>query len=204
MTDLFVSEKLYNPDSAFALFFSAIGKAPALIAVIFAAAALMTFLPACKLKAEAKKKLLRFALHASLTLFLSAATVLIVKRLWGRIRYSDLTDTGDFTPWYIRGTGGGSSFPSGHAAMAALIFLCYDAVKYFDKKFAIPTAAICLAFTLSVAAARIISGAHYLSDVIAGILITLAAKAISGHMILKKGNLKPEDLPRSSEAYPQS
>ena len=35
MTDLFFSEKLYNPDSAFAVFFSAIGKTPAVVTAVF-------------------------------------------------------------------------------------------------------------------------------------------------------------------------
>lgn len=200
MTDLFFSEKLYNPDSAFAVFFSAIGKTPAVVAAVFCLMSLITLLPTCKLENALKKKILTFSLYCAITLFFSCAAVGLIKHFWGRVRYVDLSDSADFTPWYIPGKAGGSSFPSGHAAMSAMIFFCYDAVKYFGKKGGGATAAICLAFVAAVAVSRIILGAHYLSDVVAGIIVTIAIKQISGYIILKKGSLKLLNCLRNPKA----
>lgn len=199
MTDLFISEKLYDPDSAFALFFSAIGKTPAVVAAVFCLMSLITLLPACKLENALKKKILTFSLYCALTLFFSCAAVGLIKHFWGRVRYVDLSDSADFTPWFIPQKAGGSSFPSGHAAMSAMIFFCYDAVKYFGKKSGV-VAAICPAFVAAVAVSRIILGAHYLSDVVAGIIVTIAIKQISGYIILKKCSLKLLNCLRNPKA----
>ena len=70
------------------------------------------------------------------------------------------------------------SFPSGHTASAAMIFtiaslpvfLGFEGKKYL--KYRIALWSVAAAFTLIVAVSRLIMGAHYLSDVSAGAVIS--------------------------------
>lgn len=203
MTDLFYSEKLYDPSCSAAAFFTAVGETPALIVASLAAASLFTLLPKCRLPEEIKRRILRFALYAAATLMLSAAAVFALKHFWGRIRYADLKTPDDFTPWYVPGTkGAGSSFPSGHAAMASLALLGYDFLKYFGLRGRAAALILGSAFVAAVSVSRVILGAHYVSDVLAGIAITLIIKQISGYFILKKGSLNSKYSPHSQEACP--
>ncbi len=95
--------------------------------------------------------------------------VQIVKFLWGRVRFRNLTPPGypEFTPWYIpQGITGNQSFPSGHAAMGwmllPLILLVIDKKKVI--KYLVTT--LVLTWGIMVALGRIIIGAHYASDVL--------------------------------------
>jgi len=91
----------------------------------------------------------------------------IVKLLWGRVRFRDLTPPGypEFTSWYIpQGYTGNQSFPSGHCAMGwmllPLILLILDknkVIKYLTVLFVI-------AWGIIEALGRIVIGAHYASD----------------------------------------
>ncbi|MCM1286009.1 MAG: phosphatase PAP2 family protein [Acetobacter sp.] len=89
------------------------------------------------------------------------------------------TDFSAFTQWYKIGDDMGmynraDSFPSGHTTEAVITFLTYPLFLAFDKlkKFA-PIALIAsFAFTAAMAITRLITGAHYLTDVAGAALIT--------------------------------
>lgn len=100
-------------------------------------------------------------------------------------KYSPLTsamaqnaDFSAFTQWYKIGDDMGvynraDSFPSGHTTQAITVFLTYPLFLAFDKlkKFA-PIALIAsFVFTAVMALTRLITGAHYLTDVAGAMLI---------------------------------
>ena len=99
----------------------------------------------------------------------SSGIINLMKMIWGRVRFRDLTDGyGAFTAWYvINGNTGAHSFPSGHTGSAGttyfLMFLPFVSEKW--QKYAYLCFAAAFAYTSVVSATRLIMGAHYLSDV---------------------------------------
>ncbi len=93
---------------------------------------------------------------------------------WGRVRFRELVPGfADYTPWWqIRGIAWGlkvnSSFPSGHASMAA-IFLPLLALAR-DRRWRDPLKlaawAAVAGWTILVAVSRVVIGAHFASDVL--------------------------------------
>lgn len=101
-----------------------------------------------------------------------------LKYLWGRVRFRDLLAAGSydaFTPWYHpNGINGNKSFPSGHTAgagMSYLLMLLPCVSEKWRKKAGLCFAAPCV-YTAVVAFTRLVMGAHYLSDVTAGGVIS--------------------------------
>ncbi|MHA1467123.1 MAG: phosphatase PAP2 family protein [Promethearchaeota archaeon] len=95
----------------------------------------------------------------------------ITKILCGRVRFRDL-DSGytNFTYWFLPPgiSGGGSSFPSGHAAMSWMFLPLLITVK--DRKIKDPlriiVTVLIIGWGIFVAASRVAVGAHYSSDVL--------------------------------------
>lgn len=103
-----------------------------------------------------------------------------MKYLWGRVRFRDLLAAGSydaFTPWYqINGINGNKSFPSGHTAGAGMSFLMMllpcsfpGWEKHKNFCFWLP-----FVYTFVVAFTRLMMGAHYLSDVAMGGIISFS------------------------------
>jgi len=96
----------------------------------------------------------------------------ITKILCGRVRFRDLVSPSytSFTPWFLPPgiSGGGSSFPSGHAAMGWMFLPLLIAVK--DRKIKDPlriiVSVLVIGWGLFVGLSRIAVGAHYASDVL--------------------------------------
>ena len=199
MTDLYISDLMYDPNSAVAEFFTFIGETPAIAAALFALLSPLVLLKRFRIPDTKRELILRFALQTALSLTLSVAAVYAIKHFWGRIRYTDLKSAADFTPWYSPGAAGtGDSFPSGHAAMAAFSFLPFVYLKYTGSRLRYLAFALAAAFTAAVAFSRIVLGAHYLSDVTAGIAITAISLILSGVVVPKR--LKaPENTPRGGD-----
>ena len=116
----------------------------------------------------------------------SSGIINLMKTVWGRVRFRDLNDSYEaFTAWYvINGDTGAHSFPSGHTGSAGvtyyLLFLPYVSEKWQKRRYLCFAAAF--VYTSTVAATRLIMGAHYLSDVTVGgtvvftcVLVSLAA-----------------------------
>ena len=117
--------------------------------------------------------------------------VQIVKILCGRVRFRDL-DPGytNFTPWFLPPgvSGGGKSFPSGHAAMGWMLLPLLIVVK--DRKikdpYRIVVTVLVIGWGLFVGLSRIVVGAHYASDV----LFSTGVAAIVTIFLYKKSYLK--------------
>lgn len=118
---------------------------------------------------------------ARITFFLAIINTLffvpVVKTLWGRVRFRDLaTNYSNYTPWFLpQGITGERSFPSGHTAMGwmllPLLLLSLDK----QPKTKITLLAIVLFWGITVAAGRIIIGAHYASDVLFSSCVAFAS-----------------------------
>lgn len=181
MTDLFFSELAYAPGSGFGAFFTAVGECPALFPAVYAAVyAVLLLFRRRNTDKDRRKKAVTFFVYMLFAVAVTAAVVMIFKHLWGRVRFSDLdADKAGFTPWYLpRGFTGAESFPSGHAAMSALSFFVSDGIEYFTGKRYRFADVLCSAFVVMVCAARLTEGAHYVSDLAAGVFIALTARSI--------------------------
>lgn len=127
-----------------------------------------------------EERLKRFAHIAGSCAAAAVATFFIIwalKLCWGRIRFRNLTDVSDFTPWYLpQGLTGGFSFPSGHTANATVIVSIVHYLSLLPKRLRAikPIACAMLGiWIVTVALSRVAVGAHYLSDVLFGMAITL-------------------------------
>ncbi|MCD7828235.1 MAG: phosphatase PAP2 family protein [Clostridiales bacterium] len=123
-------------------------------------------------------------------------------------RYSPLTsemaggaDFSAFTPWYKKGDNMGiysraDSFPSGHTCYSCALFLSYVYCCLFPKlKKAAPYALILsFVYTALMGYARIIAGAHYLTDVASAAIIgyTIFLAVRGAYMLLASKNILPK------------
>ena len=181
MTDLFISELTYAPGSGFGAFFTAVGECPALFPALYALGAFVYLAASKQLKDKsARKKAFAFFLYTAATVVVTATVVILLKNLWGRARYTELGENGaGFTPWYLpQGINGHDSFPSGHAAMSALVFFVSDGIEYFTGKRFRSVDLLCFAFTFAVCLSRLLEGAHYLSDLAAGVAFAALFRAL--------------------------
>lgn len=107
-----------------------------------------------------------------------------IKILWGRWRYFEMLEIGNFenySPWYApQGITGHTSFPSGHtlAACGVFLILVYVYVKNKSKASKILTAIGCSAYVVCMSISRIVMGRHFASDTIAAMAIAAIAFAI--------------------------
>ena len=119
-----------------------------------------------------------------------------MKLLWGRVRYRDLLAAGSndaFTSFLkINGYTGNRSFPSGHTASAATIYLAMFLPLLSKKCRQYRWLCFCVPFvyTSLVAYTRLVMGAHYLSDVavggVVGFSCVLISVAVVDRVIRKK------------------
>ena len=96
----------------------------------------------------------------------------LLKLLWGRTRFRDLDAAyTQFTAWYHpNGNTGDHSFPSGHTGSAGMSYLLMllPFVSDFWRRHRRLAFWLAFCYTATVAATRLIMGAHYLSDVAIG------------------------------------
>lgn len=149
------------------------------VGVLFA---VLMLLFARRLSQATRTRLFFFGAASAVYTAVSVIVVNGVKIVWARTRFDDMMQVGSFdtfTPWYLPFGNGGSSFPSGHVANAAGIFvlliLC-DLFPGWAKRRKLVTAA-CWVWIVGMAAARIVIGRHFLSD-------TLAASGIMALLFL--------------------
>ena len=96
--------------------------------------------------------------------------VQIIKLIWGRVRFRDLSPSYvEFTPWFIpNGFTDNYSFPSGHTAMGWMFLPLLVLVK--DKQLNNPvkliTFILIFGWGIFVGLSRLIVGAHYASDIL--------------------------------------
>ncbi len=170
--------------------------------VIFTA---VWFFLASLVKEKYLKSLAICSLIVVFTACLSQVAVQVIKPLFGRARYRLMNITGDFsefTRWYEINIGkkvslsqiamgaesdGYKSFPSGHTAAAGIVFslMSVPVLLKLDKRRSALITAAALLYVFIVAYSRILMGAHYLTDVTMGAIITLFSYVLSQFVILK-------------------
>lgn len=173
--DLPLSMAVHTKDSWFGNVIFEYGTYPSYLIYVLSAVSLVVgfFTSVSPLMKKAASTMLISAIVQPL------AITQILKFIWGRIRFFDLNnDFSLFTPFYLpNDPGAGQSFPSGHVA-SAFVFASLAALMWQQGKkragFAIGFAT--LAWGVTVAAFRIINGAHYLTDTLfsAGLALLLA------------------------------
>lgn len=149
-----------------------------MLGVVMAAAAIWITL---KIPEEKQKKALRFAGTALIYFLLVIIVMNLLKTMWGRMRFREMTDPlNEFTRWYeICGRGkfmdAYASFPSGHSMNSAgviLLLLLPDIIPALQEKKRLLR--ICVyVWCVAVGGSRILMGAHFASDVTIGIMLSL-------------------------------
>lgn len=138
-----------------------------------------------------KDRLLRYKKWAIAVIAAGAAIVLITaicKLAWGRPRPYEVASgaymidsAAVYSPWYKISRQGGSSFFSGHSACVMGMFAFTPLLIADGRKrlTVIIYAAISAVIALIVILSRLLAGAHYLSDVSVGVMVSATAMYVS-------------------------
>jgi membrane-associated phospholipid phosphatase len=133
-----------------------------------------------KIPIQAYPQLRRAAWIGLLTFIVSMIVVNLIKMGWGRMRFRAMEgSTVGFSPWYLpQGFNSNEefkSFPSGHVANAALILFITLLPSFIPawEKHKAKLKFVAYGWVILVALSRIVMGAHFLSDVTVGFLVTL-------------------------------
>jgi membrane-associated phospholipid phosphatase len=138
----------------------------------------------------------KFSVFGVLAFAISGLGIDLIKSVWGRTRPRDMLkidDFSNFSPWYIpQGKTKNYSFPSGHANQATLLFLITGLSEVFSslKKYDVKLFILSWLFAFAVSLSRIIVGAHFLTDVTMGILITFTTILVLKTVIFKTNKEK--------------
>ena len=149
-----------------------------------------------KVNEELKKPLIILAIAGLAVMAVQTGIVEGTKFLWGRVRFRDLLAAGSydaFTSWlHPNGINGHKSFPSGHTAAAGLSYLLmlmpFLSKKFEEKKTALFV--IAFIYTGIVAFTRLVMGAHYLSDVTVGGLVSFTCVVVAIYFVEKKSKVR--------------
>lgn len=150
------------------------------------------------IKKIGSKNLIKYRKIAILLILLGISSIVVVniiKILWARPRMRSISSIEGFRYWYeINGPSNNNelkSFPSGHTAnsflMIALAYLVPS--KMWKKRFVI----FAIVWGSCVALSRVIIGAHFLSDVIVGGIITIIVMFILEYFLLNKNDINISD-----------
>lgn len=145
-----------------------------------------------------KEEIIRFIKFGLFVIIAQLVIINLIKIPWGRGRMRMIVETPDafFQPWWVVGSsmkqtlmalGVASeefkSFPSGHTACATciLIFTILPTMKLKTQKYAKRAFAFGLIFAVVVGFSRIVMGAHFLSDITIGFLVSFLLISIAYH-----------------------
>ena len=158
---------------------------------------LLGFLLVSKVKKETLYKLRDIALIYLLVSAISFISIEVLKRLWGRERYRALDENySEYTNFLtINGFKRGfisdeyRSFPSGHTSSAASLFVLTLIPMRFSKKkiWQYVVAGISFLYVLVMAFCRVKIGAHYASDTLFGLGISVTCFILIYMLFKKKG-----------------
>ena len=160
----------------------------------------ITFKVVNKFSSSTINALTAFAIVVIVTGVVSQVSTKIIKGFAGRARYRMMhlvtTLTGEdafsyYTPWYAFNPSakvfdewlllgvpknGFNSFPSGHSSASAMCVVLFMLPTLFSSLHNFKGKAICygiaIIFPLTVAVSRVVVGAHFMTDVLAGLFIT--------------------------------
>lgn len=134
----------------------------------------ITLIVGIRVRPATRLRMLFFTGFATVYMVLNQGVVNLFKLIWQRTRFDDMLAAGPsglqhFTPFTQPGGFGGSSFPSGHVANAAgifvLIILCDLYAGWRENRGVVRGG--CWVYIVAMAVARILIGRHFLSDTLA-------------------------------------
>lgn len=163
--DLTIAQAVYNPQSIPARAVALAGEWPLWIVFLGSLGALAFHARLFPNRPRYRDVATLIVLQAIVHPFLITQAL---KRLWGRVRFRDLSPgLLDYTHFYEpAGPGAGQSFPSGHVAMslilAPLVFYVFASQK---RAAALALLGAVSAYGLFVSYCRMVTGAHYPTDV---------------------------------------
>ena len=136
-----------------------------------------------------KPTLLRMELVAKFGILLCIADNLVInllKILWNRARFDEMAASGDFSafsPWYLPGGNGGTSFPSGHTAAACgiLVLLLLPSLFAFRRGKELLLTSCCYLYIAVSGFFRLVVGRHFLSDTVAAAVLMTFLFLIMAH-----------------------
>lgn len=144
-----------------------------------------------KLK-KASDDIIDMHIRIMLIMFITASFSLIgmdiIKSIFGRVRYTKLTDPSGFRYWFwINSFDFNSSFPSGHASRS-MATVCFALIPLYwgKKKLSLFIQVVAITFAVTVSISRLFEGMHYPTDIITGMSITYMAFLISRQKLYKK------------------
>ncbi len=117
----------------------------------------------------------RFSKIAIWQMALSQLFIQVLKAVWGRVRFRELSQPGaEFSPWYIpQGVVTSDSFPSGHAGLGWMLLPLFLLFTSFGRKVQMFVLSLSICWAITVSSGRVVVGAHYSSDVWFGGLVTV-------------------------------
>lgn len=133
-------------------------------------------------------ELLKIAVVTIVYLLAVLAVINIIKIFWGRVRFREMTDPSQYSPWYLpQGINGHKSFPSGHTSNAATLYvvtmLAPLCKKYWQRFFCY---AVPVLWIIVMAISRVLVGAHFCSDVLFGGLISVGLFYLTRKLVLAR------------------
>lgn len=166
------------------------GVIQAILLLAAIALTLLTLYVIKHLDAKWIEQKLPFFLFFTIVLLSAALCTTILKTLWGRIRFRDLQDASLFRAWYLpAGINGNHSFPSGHMTGITSIICIVQWKRNRFKKLSIWVYVCIIALIVAMGISRMIMGAHYLSDLTIGCMITYTCYLITRYQFRKRGYL---------------
>lgn len=167
-----------------------------LVTVILAVDVLAAYLAKRYLKPDTLKKLKPLAYGGIVFGILYRIGIDPIKGLVDRTRFYEMLDPAKyndpeftmFTPWYQRGSGG-DSFPSGHTASGAALFLSLtlcdvlDRFKNKERLFFL----LAWGYTWLLGFSRLIMGRHFLSDVAVGAMLGFSFALLARELFVRRG-----------------
>ena len=146
-------------------------------------------------------KLFKYAVFLLVFAIASVVIINIIKNIWVRMRYRDMLKEGNFdgfSPWYKPMIGRQktegydyTSFPSGHTSSGVHLFVICLLPNYFKKldkqwiRYTLYGASTL--FVVLLAISRVVNTAHFLSDTIAGGLITYGIFYLLKYLFFRNG-----------------
>lgn len=139
-----------------------------------------------------RAKLQRYKKWALITIVAGAIIVVLtalVKEVWGRFRPYEVADGMPYSNWFSPGSGDGESFFSGHAAcgMGIMMFAPLLVINDSEPIKRIIYYILSALFITMTLLGRMMCGAHYLTDVAAGAIISLIIASVSYDVAFEKG-----------------
>jgi membrane-associated phospholipid phosphatase len=124
-----------------------------------------------KIPVSKRRQVGYWLMYFTMVLLISILVTTILKQLWGRVRFREGNGMQDFTPWYLpQGINGHKSFPSGHTTTWTSILCLFH--LHPNRRLSWFQTLIIIGLVILMPLTRISCGAHYLSDVSAGFIIT--------------------------------